>query len=148
MKNVPWVPLLLLSSAWLSTHSNSLTSPETICVMTSHGPSLFPAPGVTQLPNFSGTVPASSILPAVTYCLFISPARPGDFPASLQISSVPVLKHPLHTLASKLHTAGIMLAIHSVFWKISWVSQLGTLASGLSSHLHHHHLPASLIILG
>ena len=62
-KSPLWCHLPLLVSAWLSTQSNSPTSPESICAMARCGPSLLPAPGVTQFPNFLGTVLASDPRP-------------------------------------------------------------------------------------
>ena len=67
--------LPLLTSALLYTQFNSLTIPESIWVTASHCPSLLPAPGVTRLLTFSGTVPAGNhhssrgTLPAVCHLL-------------------------------------------------------------------------------
>ena len=75
--------LLLLTSTGFSTQSNSLTSPESIWVMASHGPSLLPAPGVTRLPNFSGTVPPSNHSPSLgmppAACHLLPSYPPRDF---------------------------------------------------------------------
>ena len=66
--------------------TNSLTSPETIWVMPSLGPSLLPAPDVTWLSDFSGTVPPSyhspswGILPPV--CLLLCLYTPSNFKCS------------------------------------------------------------------
>ena len=73
-----------LTRAHLSTQANSLTSPQSICVMASCGPSLIPSPGVTWLPNFSSSVqPVTTVPPGVchqlcvNYCVFIPPATPS-----------------------------------------------------------------------
>ena len=64
-KKSPWVLLPLLTTTSSVPHAQlSLTSPEFIWVMANHGPSLLPAPGVTQLPKFSGTVPACNRYPS------------------------------------------------------------------------------------
>ena len=64
-----WIPFvcgrLFLSSPWFFTQSNSLTSPETIWVTACHGPTLTTSPGVTQLPSFLSTVPASNHSPSL-----------------------------------------------------------------------------------
>ena len=81
-KSPLWCCLLLLRSAWLSTHSNSLTSSVSIWVMASQGPSLLPAPGVTWLPNFSGIFLDSDCLPSHRMLLVLSLTAfltPSDF---------------------------------------------------------------------
>ena len=60
--------LPLLTSAELSTQFKSLTSSESIWVMAGHGLSLLPAPGVTQLLNFSDTVLVGYCRPSRCAC--------------------------------------------------------------------------------
>ena len=75
--------LPLQTSAWLSTQSNFLSSPEFSWVMASCSPSLLPASGVTQLPSFSGTVPGGDHCPSrymsLALCHLLSFYPPSDF---------------------------------------------------------------------
>ena len=81
--------LPFLTSTRLSTQTNSLTSPEFIWVMGSHGPSLPPAPGVTQLPDFSGFVTSRDLQTSQdkpsAVCLLLPLYPPQQFQASRSI---------------------------------------------------------------
>ena len=57
--SLPSSCLPFLTSAWLFTQYNLLTSLETIWVRVRHGTTLIPSPGDTQLPSFSGNDLAS-----------------------------------------------------------------------------------------
>ena len=72
--------LPFLTSAWLFTQLNSLTSAESIPGRVHHGPTLLPSLGVTQLSNFSGNVLASNLSPSgeilplsISHYVFIPP---------------------------------------------------------------------------
>ena len=59
---------------------NSLTSPNTVCIMVSRGPTFLPSPDVSLLPDFSGIVePVTTVhvgecpLLCISHCIFISP---------------------------------------------------------------------------
>ena len=55
MRGVGCGPGVFLTSTQLFKQPGSLTSPETVWVRVSCGPTLLPSPDVTWLPNFSGT---------------------------------------------------------------------------------------------
>ena len=69
-----------LRSAGLFTQQNSLTSPW---VVVSHKSSLLPSPGITQLPNFSGTIPDGDHSPSkgtlLSVCLPLHLFLPSNF---------------------------------------------------------------------
>ena len=54
-----------LRSTWLFPQPKSLTSLKTIWITVSPGPTLLLSPGITRLPTFSGTVPASDHSPSL-----------------------------------------------------------------------------------
>ena len=99
-----------LTSARLSTQTKALTSPETIWITSSCGPSLLlpllPSPGVTRLPNFFGTVPARDhstswwMLPAVCLLLHLYPRSDFKCPGLSWIRSV---NSPLWERREQLH---------------------------------------------
>ena len=64
----------------------------------------------------------------------------GISPSPCKISLPSIVRHLLHSLASKLMLAKILLNVQFIFRKVSQVSTLGERASGLSFHILGHHL--------